>query len=831
MRTILALALIVSPALAGEAAKLTPENWKLVPGGKEVDAIYGDYVLRNDKVVAVIGDAVAGRNANLACRAVQGAVLDFTLLESNNDQLTAFLPHGDRNSYVAQALKAEIVTASGPEVVLRFTRPPTEKDPVEAVTEYSLRDGDTSLKVTTRYRNTAAGPVRFRASDKMRADQTFAQSPAGALDFVTFYDKWFGAAYAVVRTDGKLVTDGKFGGLFGSASGTWIDYPEFVQDNKDRTAPFAVGGEIVITRHLVTGRHLGEVQTAARKLLGQKQAPLRVIVVDTAGKPVAGADVSLYQGLVEVSAGFTDAAGEVQLSTLGGRHTVEVSQTGRLKRVSSIDPSTESSLKVEVGPRAQVAFDVDDGAGRGLAFKAQFLPVDETPALNLGPKQRANGCANLYYSAKGRVDVPLPPGKYYVILSHGPEHDAAYRSIAIKEGETVKVHAALSHVVSSPGWISADFHNHSTPSGDNTTEVEGRLVTLAAEGIEFAASTEHNRIMSYKEYLKALGLDRVLATSDGIELTASPLPLMHHNAFPLVEKRHTQDGGGPIIGPAPLAQIQRLFDHDAGAEKLVQQNHPDIGWLFYDADGDGKPDLGFGTYKFTHVIEAWAPHVLDMKPTWTLGPEVRNNVIFNWLQLLNQGFRIPGVANTDAHYCVHESGHIRNYVKSPTDDPAAVQELDVVREAKKGHIVMTNGPFLDVSLNGALPGDELKLEGAATLKVRVECPNWIDVDRVQVLVNGRPDPKLNFTRAANPAMFQRGPVIFRQEIKLELATDAHIIVVAVGEHSTMGPVMGPNPDQPCAVSNPVYVDVDGGGFTPNKDTLDAPLPVKRSAAR
>jgi hypothetical protein len=337
--------------------------------------------------------------------------------------------------------------------------------------------------------------------------------------------------------------------------------------------------------------------------------------------------------------------------------------------------------------------------------------------------------------------------------------------------------------------------------------------------------------MSYKELLKTLGLDKVMATSDGMELTASPLPLMHENAFPLVEKRYTQDGGGPLIATAPLVQIQRLFDHDSGAEKLVQQNHPDIGWLFYDADGDGKPDLGFGTYKFTHVIEAWAPGLLDMKPLRTVGPEVRNNVIFNWLQLLNQGFRIPGVSNTDAHYCIHESGRIRNYVKSPTDDPAAVQELDVVRESKKGHLVMSNGPYLEVSLNGALPGDELKLGGAAILKVRVECPNWIDVDRVQVLVNGRREPTLNFTRAANPGMFKRGPVIFQQDIPLQLAADAHIIVVAVGEQSTMGPVMGPNADQPCAVSNPVYVDVDGNGFTPNKDTLDAPLPVKRSLAR
>jgi hypothetical protein len=170
-------------------------------------------------------------------------------------------------------------------------------------------------------------------------------------------------------------------------------------------------------------------------------------------------------------------------------------------------------------------------------------------------------------------------------------------------------------------------------------------------------------------------------------------------------------------------------------------------------------------------------------------------------------------------------------VKSPTDDPAAIQELDVVREAKKGHLVMSNGPFLDVSLNGALPGDDLRLEGPGKLKVRVECPNWMDVDRIQVLVNGRPDPKLGFTREANPGMFHRGPVIFSEEIGVDLKTDAHLIVVALGEHSTMGPVMGQDVEAPCAVSNPIFVDADGGGFTPNKDTLDASLPVKKSLNR
>ena len=81
-----------------------------------------------------------------------------------------------------------------------------------------------------------------------------------------------------------------------------------------------------------------------------------------------------------------------------------------------------------------------------------------------------------------------------------------------------------------------------------------------------------------------------------------------------------------------------------------------------------------------------------------LGGTTVNNTIVNWLQLLNQGRRIPGVVNTDAHYNFHGSGWLRNYLKSPTDDPAEIKTLDVVHAAERGHLVMSSGPFLEVKL-------------------------------------------------------------------------------------------------------------------------------------
>jgi hypothetical protein len=146
---------------------------------------------------------------------------------------------------------------------------------------------------------------------------------------------------------------------------------------------------------------------------------------------------------------------------------------------------------------------------------------------------------------------------------------------------------------------------------------------------------------------------------------------------------------------------------------------------------------------------------------------------------------------------------------------------------------MTSGPYLEVLASApdgkpVIPGDGLPAPGGkVTLKVRVQCPNWFDIDRVQVLVNGRPEPALNFTRAKQPEAFGDGVVKFDREIDLKLDKDAHVIVVAAGEQSSTGPVMGTG-TVPIAIADPIFVDADGGGFKANGDTLGAPLPVKKS---
>ena len=423
-----------------------------------------------------------------------------------------------------------------------------------------------------------------------------------------------------------------------------------------------------------------------------------------------------------------------------------------------------------------------------------------------------------------------------MIISYGPEYDAVFTRVDTERGKDAVVEAKLVRSVKTDHWISADFHSHSSPSGDNTSSQLGRVLNLLCEHIEFAPCTEHNRLSTYHPHLRLLGAEKRMATCVGMELTGRPLPLNHQNAFPLVMRQHTQDNGAPTADDDPAIQIERLALWEGASEKLVQVNHPDIGWMFRDRNGDGKADSGFvGMHGKMDVIEVHPPHTIFDAPMTTSAGQTQNNTIVNWLQLLNKGRRIPGVVNTDAHYNFHGSGWLRNYLKSPTDDPAQIRTLDVVHAAERGNLVMTSGPFMEVSLRSseeshveAFPGDNLSARGGgATLKVRVQCPNWFDVDRVQVFLNGRPSSELNFTRQSSPGRFSDATLKFDQEIPIHLERDSHVIVAAIGERSKLGPVVGPEhaDDRPVAVSNPIFVDVDGEGFKANDDPLGE-LPVK-----
>ncbi len=223
----------------------------------------------------------------------------------------------------------------------------------------------------------------------------------------------------------------------------------------------------------------------------------------------------------------------------------------------------------------------------------------------------------------------------------------------------------------------------------------------------------------------------------------------------------------------------------------------------------------------------------------------------DWLRMLDYGIFKPGVGGSDVHGIAnYEIGCLRNYVRVPTDDPAAIDAHDLIHAYRRGNSFATWGPFVDVSVDGKGPGETAVLDGRTSvpLRVRVQKPSWFDVSRVEVLRNGvleyvwdvdAADPKF---RIAVPS---HGVVALDATVDVSPGQDSWFVVFAMGvKGKAMNPVYGSSelppvylgdlfssmlgslplalpayivsprvpvyyPQFPFAVTNPVFLDVDG----------------------
>ncbi|MEO1991125.1 MAG: CehA/McbA family metallohydrolase [Pirellulales bacterium] len=810
------------------------------PRGKEADWIIGDHLIKNDRIIAVIGATKPTRHANMTVKNVGGCIIDLTAISQQNDQLSAYYPLGGVASYTTTSVLGKDiedtpVSVEAPQVSLTVSSPAREGQPAIETT-YSLSDGDEYIVVTSSLKNPHSKTIEVSLTDRVRADRTFLSAVDTQVGFVWWDDEWFGQAYGSLPVEAAIATKNE-----PVAKRSSRDPVTFMIDGSTKIS-LKPNESTQLIRYVFPAPHLLAARALAARITGQSTVPVTFLVEDPDG-PVAGAMVTVFDGNVAYGAGRTGLNGQLtttlpQAST-GYRCVAQTVGRGRVEHVCG-PLSDEKTMTLVLPKPGYVVGRIHDASNQPIPCKVQFrrkrVEEEKDPAdPDFGPDSGHTAVKNLVYSHNGQFRQEIAPGSYDVIVSLGPEYDAVFLPLVVEAGKDSSLEAVLRRSVDTRGWVSSDFHSHASESGDNTTSQLGRVQNLLCEHIEFAPCTEHNRISSYTPHLKRLGVSHHMATCTGMELTGSLLPVNHQNAFPLIEHRHTQDGGGPSVNNNdPLAQIERLALWDDGSQKIVQMNHPNLIQILGDRDTNGQPDAGFEKMLgFVDVIEVHPPNLIfSGTPS---GEDARKNKMFVWMQMLNLGYRVPGVVNTDAHYSFHGSGWLRNWIASPTDDPADVNVEDMVRASESGRLVMSNGPFLEASvvaehdgkvLKGGPGEDVVDKDGAVKLSVKVQCPNWFDVDRVQIFINGRAEELHDFRRREDPSLFSRDVVRFQHTIPIQLKCDSHLIVATIGEESALGPVMGPQHmnKKPVAVTNPIFVDIDGDGFSPNGDLLGLPIP-------
>lgn len=837
-----ALLLPITLSAKPEAIEVSKETTSLLPRGKEADAIIGDFLLRNDRIEAVISGNLPLRRANMstfygADGITPGCLYDLTLRGQNNDQITVFTPAFQQGpvSWV------RIVPPSGSdsEAAVECVVTANSNGGISRHHVYTLRDGWQGLKITTTLKNESSNPLKTSFQDRWTNFLKTGFAPGGIL--------WADAVDPADRC--------------GYAVGPLSDPSNALKRAPSDLAP---GESVTYTRFLAVGNSPAE---AVGVVMAQKGScsTLSGSILDSEGKPVRAASLQIrpkFSVTVPTQAtpsskaatnnpdaqgrlagvAYPDDSGRFQCHLSPGRYQLTALAPGRPNVELEVEcqEGTSTPAQFKLAPAGLVAFEVTDESGVSLPCKAQFLALEGTEPVNLGPDQRAHGCRDQYHNENGKFEVPIPPGRYRIVVTRGIEYAHLEKEVLIEAGKTTRIAGVLKRLVDTHGWVSADYHNHSTPSGDNVCGTADRLINLAAEHIEFAPTTEHNRIFDWRADIERLGLSPFLQTVVGIENTGNKA---HFNAFPFTLVPFTQDNGAPVWNADPrLTAINLREWQKIESDRWVQINHPDVFANFFEDRATGERELGYAG--LVTMIDGYETQnglgtaLLDGLPFSIARGAAGSETVswkreFLWLQMLNQGRRTAAMAVADAHSVYGNGvGCWRMYMPSASDEPSKIDWRENVRSAKAGVSYLTSGPFLQVTTaDGGRPGSTVRPKnGSVSLHIQVQCTDWIDIDRVQILVNGRMPAALNFTRQSHPDFFQNGILKFDRTVSIPLEKDAHLIVVACGEHSTLQTGFGTSAYasmKPFAYHNPIYVDVDDNGFQPNGDPLDFPLTGKK----
>ncbi|MBM4291845.1 MAG: hypothetical protein FJ138_10695, partial [Deltaproteobacteria bacterium] len=599
------------------------------------------------------------------------------------------------------------------------------------------------------------------------------------------------------------------------------------------------------------------------------------VLDEVSGGPAAGASVVVYDAAGRpVNQSLSDAAGQFALSLPAGSYAARVQRHPTLSAPTAFEvrAGDGAALLLRSPTPAMVSVSVSGEDGRPLPAKVTvggFAPPtdlarplrqrvfdvaagEEWRVDDLVPDSAEDDSTRRFIEATGftrdgQVSVEVRPGEYEVYVSRGTEYELkrVEGRVSLRPGQVFSHTEVLRREVSTPGYISADFHLHASPSLDSDLPLRHRVRTAAGEGLEHLVATDHNFVTDYQPFIEREGLQGWVSSMVGLEMTT--LESGHFNMFPVRRdvsqvtrgafqwsERTPQEvcDGGRALGDDVIVQVNHPRDQllgyfsqyglDAlkavvpppaaggGLSAITSQLIAPSGRAFFGDDGANQYSGAFDALEvlnhglFHEELHARMPERLDPRREYGAaggltreelaripagavlceGEEVAYpGAIDDWFNLLNLGERYTGTANSDSHHG-DDIGYPRTYVRVGTDDPAAVRVSGVARAVRERAVTMSRGPFLELFVNGAPVGSEVVAPGGAVeVVVRARAASWVDVRRGALYVNGEVAER--FEVSVDPSS-RVGEV----SLSLSLPRDSWLVARVEGDAS-MFPVVPP----------------------------------------
>lgn len=410
-------------------------------------------------------------------------------------------------------------------------------------------------------------------------------------------------------------------------------------------------------------------------------------------------------------------------------------------------------------------------------------------------------------------------GRYKVWAWRGLEYEKWEGEVDLsKDRGKVVLAIPLERAWTPHGTLAADLHVHAQASNDSTLPNRQRVIAQAAAGIQVIGLTDHDANGDVDREIAELGLEDVIASIAGNELTSEQL---HVNVYPVPVDRAAPRGGSPQgLAKANAAQLFAAA-RALAPNGVVQLNHPRFRYTaLYDGTGwDGvtwPPPFSLA-YDAVEVLAGYSAFNMPGDRRFDEGAR-------DYFTFVDHGRLIAPVGNSDTHdlnWVLDGTARTYVFVDEPRTRPFDEDAFLAALRARR--VVATTGPWLDVEVSapgnpGTVgPGRSLRASGKVSVDIELAQAGFVKAERVTIHVGGRP-----------PQVF--GPGRIQTEIEIGDA-DTWLAVTADGDTPMPKEITGTYQQDrwqrpgvtPFALAAPILIDADGDGRW-KRGEADVPLP-------
>jgi hypothetical protein len=457
-----------------------------------------------------------------------------------------------------------------------------------------------------------------------------------------------------------------------------------------------------------------------------------------------------------------------------------------------------------------------------------------------------------YLPGQSAVAFPLPLADYSLFVTSGPLSPMTAQAVSVGTNTAGGIQTVVQRRMTPPsGWISFDLPGPSQRTTGGMLAAE-QLASALAEGVNVVGRTEDDAFTDggslytsfHTEFTSSgdaatdaarvgvIGNDPMVVNARSSSLSEgtftglfSPAPdaatpfggALYSEGWSVADFIG-QGGGSFVIANRPRGP-QGLFTAHPVAAGVPLGTGANAWWDDTDAKANGRRTGDLDAIELLRAEgcdpadpSAWFAEFKNVRADW-----------FNLLNLQTPTSFTKGLGLSGGLFSLDTPvGLSRTYLKAGTGLSQA--DLSPVATAlKSGAAVASTGPLLDVSVAGQGPGGFVTGTNATvSLTANLWFATWIPVDEIRVVVNGTVTQTLHLTD------FTQDPADARHwsaTITVPIATntgnkDGWIVLEAGVPLATTGAYAVGTPWNkvmkgiyPVAVANPIFVDVDGGGYT------------------